>query len=82
MPRRDFINISLPDTGNAELNKALNAMRENIELLAALRGDASNHAVVKGDVETAYPQALTGDNTTDIENLHDTVRMLIADLKP
>lgn len=76
MSRRDFTNVQLPDTGNAELNKALNAMKENIELLCALRGDPINHAVVKGDIETAYP-----DSEGDIDDLRETVRKLMVDLK-
>lgn len=77
MPRRDFVNIQLPDTGNAELNKALNALKENVELLAGLRGDPINHAVVKGDIEVAYPPV-----DADTDDLRETLRGLLTNMKP
>ena len=77
MPRRDFTNvISIPDTGNAELNKALNAMKENLELLCGQRGDSINHAVLKGDIEVDYP-----DNPAVLDSLKETVRKLLVSLK-
>jgi hypothetical protein len=82
MPRRDFTNIpAIVDTGNSELNKTLNAMKENIELLCALRGDVGNHALVRGDITTDYPDTPTSASLNDLTTLKETVRKLMVNLK-
>lgn len=82
MPRRDFVNIpALIDTGNGDLNKALNAMKENIELLCGLRGDPSNHAVIKGDIDTYYPQTPEDNSLASLLELKESLRNLMVDLK-
>jgi hypothetical protein len=82
MSRRDFVNIpAIIDTGNGDLNKILNAMKENIELLCALRGDANNHAVVKGDIETDYPDTPADIDLAALVALKETLRRLMVDLK-
>jgi hypothetical protein len=82
MPRRDFINIpAVLDTGNGDLNKLLNAMKENIELLCGLRGDSHNHAVVRGDVDTDYPSTPEDASVESLTELKETVRKLMVNLK-
>lgn len=82
MSRRDFVSIpQLPDTGSAEMNKALNAMKENIELLCGQRGAPINHAVLKGDIETGYPSEITDVTVAQVDGLRDKLRSLLAALK-
>lgn len=82
MPRRDFVSIpKLPDTGNADLNKALNAIVENIELLCGLRGNINNHAIVKGDIEQDYPETMTAVDIDNLTSLRETVRKLMVEMK-
>ena len=77
MPRNDYVSLQrVPDTGNAELNKFLAAMKENVELLCALRGAVSNHAVTKGTVTTDYP-----DTDGDLASLRETLRNVMVNLK-
>lgn len=76
MPRRDFTNMVRVPTGNADLDKMLNAMAENIELLCGLRGDANNHAVVKGDIDTDYP-----DDPAVLDDVKETLRKVMVNLK-
>lgn len=81
MPRNPFVSIPvLPDTGTEGLNRALEAMKQNIEMLCGMRG-ADDTAVTRRQIETTYPLSITGDNTTDIANLRETLRALMADLK-
>lgn len=82
MPRRDFVSLlTVPDTGNPELNKFLNGLKENVELLCSLRGDAGNHAVVKGDIATDYPSTITAASVAQIDGLRDTLRRVMVELK-
>lgn len=82
MPRRDFVSLlNVPDTGNPELNKFLNAMKENVELLAGLRGDRHNFAVVRGDITTDYPDTITAVSVDSVDGLRDTVRQLMVEMK-
>lgn len=82
MPRRDFANMpALVDSGNPELNKLLATMRENIELLCGLRGDAANHAVVKGDIEQDYPDEPASNSLAELTKLKEVVRKLMVNLK-
>lgn len=77
MPRRDFAGIpNPPDTGNADMNRFLNAIKENLELLCGQRGDDINFSVVKGDITTAYPEA----NNT-LPELTETVRGIMVNMK-
>lgn len=81
--RRDFVGIpNVPDTGNPDLNKFLASMKENVELLCALRGTQQNNvAVVKGDIETDYPDAPTASDLNNLTALFQTVRKLMVNLK-
>jgi len=81
MPRNNFQSIpTLPDTGHDGLNRALEAMKQNIELLCGMRGSGET-AIIKNFVSTAYPAAVTGTTATDIANLRETLRSLMTDLK-
>lgn len=81
--RRDFVGIPVvPDTGNPDLNRFLAALKEDIELLCALRGQEMNNiAVVKGDIETDYPATPTAVDLNNLMALRETVRLLMVDLK-
>lgn len=82
MPRRNFVNIvAIVDSGNPDLNKALNAMKENIELLCGLRGGAEDHAVIKGEITTAYPTEPASASLNELMLLRETVRKLMIELK-
>ena len=82
MPRRDFVSLlNVPDTGNPELNKFLNAMKENVELLAGLRGASHNYAVVKGDITTDYPDQITAVSVASVDGLRDSLRQLMVEMK-
>lgn len=81
--RRDFVGIPVvPDTGNADLNRFLAALKENIELLCGLRGQQQNNiAVVKGDIETDYPDTPTAFDFNNLVVLKEVVRKLMVNLK-
>lgn len=82
MPRRDFVSLpTTPETGNADLNKFLNSLRENVELLCGLRGGTNNIAVVKGDIEIDYPAEPTVADLDALTSLKETVRQLMVELK-
>jgi hypothetical protein len=82
MALRHFANLpALVDTGNPELNKFLAAVRENVELLAGLRGEPSDWAVLKGDIDTAYPDDPIAVDLNTIVSLKETLRKLMVDLK-
>lgn len=83
MPRsHDFVSIPfIPDTGNEALNKVLLTMQENIELLAGLRGNERNHAVLKGDITQDYPETITAVSVEDVAALQETLRKLMVQLK-
>ena len=55
-----------------------NAMKYNLLRLTGQAGDKETHAVLKKDIEI---KDLTGDNTTDIQNLHATLKNVINHLK-
>jgi hypothetical protein len=88
MPRRDFVALpSVPGSlDNPELIDFLASLKENVELLAALAGDRGNHAILRGDIETAYPGSINGTTLAALaastQALADTVRALLAEMKP
>lgn len=74
---RNFVSIPrIPDLDNPGLQAALEAMRENIELLAGLRGSNHNHAIVRGDIETGYPTAAS------VDALYTALNDLLTRMKP
>lgn len=81
--RRDFVGIPVvPDTGNADLNRFLSALKENIELLCNLRGQQQNNvAIVKGDITTDYPDQPTAFDFNNLVVLKEVIRKLMVDLK-
>lgn len=81
--RRDFVGIPVvPDTGNADINRFLAAIKENIELLCNLRGQQPNNvAVVKGDIDTDYPQTPTAADLNNLMALKETLRLVMVNLK-
>lgn len=83
MSRRDFVGIPVvPDTKNADLNRFLAALKENIELLCGLRGQQPNNvAIVKGDIETDYPDNPTAADLNNMLVLKEVIRKLMVNLK-
>lgn len=83
MSRRDFVGIPVvPDTKNADLNRFLAALKENIELLCGLRGQQPNNvAIVKGDIETDYPDNPTAVDLNNMLVLKEVIRKLMVNLK-
>lgn len=82
MPLNRFVNIPvIPQTGNPDLDKSLNGLKENVELLCALRGTVENNAVIKGNVTQDYPATPTAADLTNLTALQEVVRGLMVNLK-
>ena len=81
MPRNTFQSMPIiPPTGNDPMDRALETMRENIEMLCGMRSK-NDTAVTRADITVAYPAELTGTAATDIANLRETLRFLLVNLK-
>ena len=83
MARRDFVSIGpIPSTTSPELARWLESMLQNVELLAKLRGNSNNAAVLKGDISADYPAAISaGTSAATLVALAAMTTTIANDLK-